>query len=187
MCRKSTSRPFTSAIHTSGFFSAKLGSVHRGSSGWSRASLRSRAPLRIDGALADFECGTQVRRRHVRGNRFSPHPPPLRARHLQCSAMWPKQNHLTILPRIVFMSACVNARRVCVRTFPRAPVLNPSAVMDVSSGASTTATTSYAPSVQNTSFTVAPHFFAMSLKASARFGESLILRIPWSVKLKSKM
>ncbi len=24
----------------------------------------------MDGALADFECGTQVRRRHVRGNRF---------------------------------------------------------------------------------------------------------------------
>ena len=30
-------------------------------------------------------------------------------------------------------------------------------------------------------------FFAMSLKASARLGESLTLRIPWSVKLKSKM
>src|SRR6516165_8587608 len=29
--RKSTSRPFTSIIHTSGFFSAMLGSVHRGS------------------------------------------------------------------------------------------------------------------------------------------------------------
>jgi hypothetical protein len=39
---------------------------------------------------------------------------------------------LTILPRIVPMSACVNARRVCVRTFPRAPVLNPSAVMEIS-------------------------------------------------------
>src|SRR5258706_15873606 len=71
------------------------------------------------------------------------------ADHLQRSAIWPKQNHLTILPRIVFMSACVNARRVCVRTFPRAPVLNPSAVMDVSSGVSTTATASYSPSVQN--------------------------------------
>src|SRR5215831_15100979 len=34
---------------------------------------------------------------------------------------------------------------------------------------------------------VAPHFLAISLKASARFGESLILRIPWSVKLASKM
>jgi hypothetical protein len=34
---------------------------------------------------------------------------------------------------------------------------------------------SYSPSVQNTSFTVAPHFFAMSLKASARFGASLDL------------
>src|SRR6266480_5355171 len=33
MHRKSTTRPFTSAIHTSGFFSAKLGSIHRGSSG----------------------------------------------------------------------------------------------------------------------------------------------------------
>ena len=43
---------------------------------------------------------------------------------------------------VVFMSAGVNARRVCVRTFPRAPVLRPSAVMDISSGASTTATTS---------------------------------------------
>src|SRR6266446_7413964 len=52
------------------------------------------------------------------------------ADHLQRSAIWPKQNHLTILPRIVFMSACVSARRVCVRTFPRAPVLNPSAVME---------------------------------------------------------
>jgi hypothetical protein len=51
------------------------------------------------------------------------------------------------------MSACVNARRVCVRTFPRAPLLKPSAVMDISSGASTTATMSYSPSVQNTSFT----------------------------------
>ena len=70
------------------------------------------------------------------------------------------------------MSACVNARSVCVRTFPRAPLLNPSAVMDVSSGASTTATTSYAPSVQNTSFTVAPHFFAMSYLAAAFTGDS---------------
>jgi len=32
-----------------------------------------------------------------------------------------------------------------------------------------------------------PHFFAISLKASARFGESLTLRIPWSVKLASMM
>jgi hypothetical protein len=63
------------------------------------------------------------------------------------------------------MSASVNARSVCVRTFPGAPVLNPSAVIDVSSGASTTATISYAPSVQNTSFTFAPHFFAMPLNA----------------------
>src|SRR5262249_34418870 len=84
---------------------------------------------------------------------------------------------LTILPRIIPMSACVNARMVCVRTFPRAPVLNPSAVMEISSGASTTETMSYSPSVQNTSFTVAPHFFAMALKASARFGVSLILWI----------
>src|SRR6516165_9906755 len=53
---------------------------------------------------------------------------------------------LTILPRIVLMSACVNARSVCVRTFPRAPLLNPSAVMEISSGASTIATTSYSPS-----------------------------------------
>jgi hypothetical protein len=70
------------------------------------------------------------------------------------------------------MSACVNARMVCVRTFPRAPVLNPSAVMEISSGASTTETMSYSPSVQNTSFTVAPHFFAMALKASARARDS---------------
>jgi len=35
-------------------------------------------------------------------------------------------------------------------TFPRAPLLNPSAVMEISSGASTTAM-SYFPSVQNTS------------------------------------
>jgi hypothetical protein len=54
------------------------------------------------------------------------------------------------------MSSCVNARRVCVRTFPRAPLLNPSAVTEISSGASTTATMSYSPSVQNTSFTDAP-------------------------------
>src|SRR6266481_6258569 len=59
MCRKSTSRPFTSAIHTSGFFSARLGSVHR-----------DHARLCADGDLADFECGTQVRRRHARSNRF---------------------------------------------------------------------------------------------------------------------
>src|SRR5262245_9978944 len=90
----------------------------------------------------------------------------------------PFTHPLTILPRIVLMSACVNARSVCVRTFPRAPLLNPSAVMEISSGASTIATTSYSPNVQNTSFTVAPHFVAMSLKASARFGVSLIFRIP---------
>jgi hypothetical protein len=41
---------------------------------------------------------------------------------------------------------------------------------------------SYSPSVQKASLTVAPHFFAISLKASVRFGESLTLRIPWSVK-----
>src|ERR1700757_4689156 len=63
------------------------------------------------------------------------------------------------------MSACVNARSVCVRTFPRAPLLNPSAVMEMSSGASTIATMSYSPSVQKESLTVAPHFFAISLKA----------------------
>src|SRR6516165_3876715 len=67
------------------------------------------------------------------------------------------------------MSACVNARSVCVRTFPRAPLLNPSAVMEMSSGASTIATMSYSPSVQKESLTVAPHFFAISLKASVRF------------------
>jgi hypothetical protein len=49
------------------------------------------------------------------------------------------------------MSACVNARRVCVRMLPTAPLLSPSAVMEISSGASTTATMSYSPSVQNTS------------------------------------
>jgi hypothetical protein len=41
--------------------------------------------------------------------------------------------------------------------------------------------------VQKVSLTVAPHFFAISLKASVRFGESLTLRIPWSVKLASMM
>src|SRR5262245_54358831 len=51
------------------------------------------------------------------------------------------------------MSACVNARSVCVRTFPRAPLLNPSAVMEMSSGASTIATMSYWPSVQKVSLT----------------------------------
>src|SRR5262245_54358832 len=76
------------------------------------------------------------------------------------------------------MSACVNARSVCVRTFRRAPLLNPSAVMEMSSGASTIATMSYWPSVQKVSLTVAPHFFAISLKACVRFGESLTLRIP---------
>src|SRR5262249_48826610 len=53
---------------------------------------------------------------------------------------------------------------------------------DAKTGASTTITMSYSPKVQNTSFTVAPHFFAIPLKASACFGESLTLRIPWSVK-----
>ena len=32
-----------------------------------------------------------------------------------------------------------------------------------------------------------PHFFAISLKASVRFGESRTLRIPWSVKVASMM
>ncbi len=72
-----------------------------------------------------------------------------------------------------------------MRTFPSLPVAKPSAVIVTSSGASTIATTSYCPSVQNTSFTVAPAFFAEFLKASARFGLSLMLRIPWSVKFAS--
>src|SRR5262245_49136740 len=86
------------------------------------------------------------------------------------------------------LHVCLRKRsQVCVRTFPRAPLLNPSAVMEMSSGASTIATMSYWPSVQKVSLTVAPHFFAISLKASVRFGESLTLRIPWSVKLASMM
>src|SRR4029453_17631247 len=44
---------------------------------------------------------------------------------------------------------------LCVRTLPSLPVPNPSALIDTSSGASTIATTSYWPRVQNTSFTVA--------------------------------
>src|SRR5262249_2035790 len=89
------------------------------------------------------------------------------------------------LPRIFFISAAEKARSVCVRTLPSLATLNPSAVADTSSGASTIATASYCPSVQNTSFTVAPDFLAMSLKASARWGLSLAFRIPCSVKFAS--
>jgi hypothetical protein len=50
--------------------------------------------------------------------------------------------------------------------------------LEISSGASTTVTMSYCPCVQNSSFAFAPNVAAICLKASARFGESLALRIP---------
>jgi hypothetical protein len=79
-----------------------------------------------------------------------------------------RRQHATDNDGIVPMSACVNARRVCVRMFPRAPVLNPSAVMEISSGASTTATMSYSPSVQNTSFTSLRTFSPCLLRRAAQ-------------------
>src|SRR5262250_2992082 len=61
----------------------------------------------------------------------------------------------------------------------------PNAVADKSSGASTVATMSYWPSVQQRAFTLMPNFPAISLKTSAGFGIFLTFLMPWSVKLVS--
>jgi hypothetical protein len=62
----------------------------------------------------------------------------------------------------------LKARKVCVRTLPCMPSASPTLIMASSLGASTMETTSWAPSVQNMSRTVALFFFATSLKASLR-------------------
>ena len=90
-----------------------------------------------------------------------------------------------ILSTIVIISAAEKARNDSVRTLPRALILKLRAVAEISSGASTIVTMSYCPCVQNSSFTVAPCAFAICLKASALFGKSLALRIPWSVNFVS--
>jgi hypothetical protein len=84
----------------------------------------------------------------------------------------------TILPTIVVMSAAEKARNDSVRTLPSAPRLKLSDIAEDSSDASTIVTISYRPCVQKMSFTVTPSVFANCLKASARFGDSLALRIP---------
>src|SRR6516164_1747154 len=91
----------------------------------------------------------------------------------------------SILPTIVVISAAEKARIVSVRTLPSAPRLKFSDMTDDSSDASTIVTMSYRPCVQTMSFTVTPNVFAIFLKASARFGDSLALRIPWSVNFAS--
>ena len=78
-----------------------------------------------------------------------------------------------ILPTTVAMSAAEKARNDSVRTLPSAPRLKLSDMAADSSGASTIVTMSYRPCVQKMSFTVTPNVFAICLKASARFGESL--------------
>src|SRR6185437_447737 len=91
----------------------------------------------------------------------------------------------SILPTIVVISAAENARSVSVRTLPSAPRLKLSDMTDDSSDASMMVTMSYRPWVQRISFTVTPKVFAVSLKAPARFGESLALRMPCSVNFVS--
>jgi hypothetical protein len=63
------------------------------------------------------------------------------------------------LPSIASMSAREDALRDCVRALPDLPKVSPSAVTIPSSCASTMVATSYWPSVQYTSFTVAPSNF----------------------------
>src|SRR6516164_10586453 len=84
----------------------------------------------------------------------------------------------SILSTMFVISATEKARIVSVRTLPSVPRLKFSAIAADSSGASTIVTTSYCPCVQTMSFTVTPNVFAISLKAPARFGDSLALRIP---------
>ena len=91
----------------------------------------------------------------------------------------------SMLPTAFVISAAEKARSDSVRTLPSAARLNVSDMKDNSSGASRMVTMSYRPCVQTISLTVTPNVFAIALKASARFGDSLALRIPCSVKFAS--
>jgi hypothetical protein len=61
---------------------------------------------------------------------------------------------------------------VWVRILPRAPLLNPSAVIEISSGASTTATMSYSPSVQLVGFALAAGELSVRCVTSTFAGSS---------------
>src|SRR4029079_3295459 len=91
----------------------------------------------------------------------------------------------SMLPTAFVISAAEKARSDSVRTLPSAERLSVSDMKDGSSGASRMVTMSYRPCVQRISLTVTPNVFAIALKASARFGDSLALRIPCSVKFAS--